>query len=671
VEVLPGEQLGLNGPITVEKPVSEIMKFILYLFIGCVLAPTSVRAQFTKHVIYFTDKGTSPFSFNQPDVFLSQRALDRRTRYNIALDSTDLPVTPRYVDSILSVPFVQLLGVSKWLNAVAIETTNPLALSQIQQFPFVQSVQPIALRSTHTSVGKFDVIHAPTVPVIPRNENTQSNVLDYGASEDMITIHNAHFLHNLGFSGNNMQIALLDAGFLKFDLLPSFDSINLNNRVLETWDFVKQETTVAEDHVHGMQCLSTIAAYMPGTFVGSAPNSAFYLYRTEDAGTEYPIELFFLAMGYERADSAGSDVTSTSLGYSRYDLPNFDHTYADMDGNTTIAAIAADLAAKKGMLMVVSAGNEGGGSWHYITTPADADSVLCVGAVNTLGEVAGFSSYGPSSDGQIKPSVAAVGWGAMVASHIDGTPYPSNGTSFSGPYMAGVATCLWQAFPEVNNMDIINVLQESGNKHDAPDDRIGYGIPDVKKSFAILVKRGFENSFSFENCRANFQLTVKQGNLMNVIIERKLSGDNEYDIIHTFNGANEFIFRNLPFTDDLTYATEGLIKYRISMNAGDTTFVLDSLQINHILSCAVTQNEINIIPNPITDVINIHAAFIENADYTLRLFSAAGQQLQVLNGSAVRGRTTIQMKTQWLSKGIYYLKIFINNKLLRTETLLR
>ena len=235
----------------------------------------------------------------------------------------------------------------------------------------------------------------------------------------------------------------------------------------------------------GMNCFSTIAANIPGTFVGTAPATSFYLFRTEDVSSEYPVEEQNFAAAAERADSLGVDVFSVSLGYTTFSNNLFNYTYSDMNGNTTISAKAADFAAKKGIFVTVAAGNEGSNSWHYITTPADADSVLTVGAVALNKQVALFSSFGPSSDGQIKPAVAAVGSGAVIANQNTGFPSFGNGTSYSCPIMAGIATCLWQAFPEVNNMGIIDALQKSADRFTIPDDRTGFGIPDVRLLFSL------------------------------------------------------------------------------------------------------------------------------------------------------------------------------------------
>ena len=378
-----------------------------------------------------------------------------------------------------------------------------------------------------------------------------------------------------------MQMAVLDAGFFHYLTLPTFDSIRNNGQVLGTWDFVAGNASVDEDNSHGMSCLSTIAANMPGTFMGTAPKTSFYLYRTEDINSEYPIEEQNWVAGIERADSLGIDISSTSLGYFTFDNPVFNYTYANMDGNTTMSARGADLAAKKGILCVFAAGNEGNSSWHFIITPSDADSVMAVGAVSTAGNVGGFSSYGPSSDGQIKPSVAAVGVSAVVANPSNGQPSFGSGTSYACPNMAGLTTCLWQAFPEINNMGIINVMQQSATRATNPDDRMGYGIPDMKKAFVKLIKQLYTQQSVVANCAVTLQWTAKTDSVINIVVERKLPADAGYTAISTQTSTGAFLSRNFSYTDDLrSFPTTG-VKYRFKMNiAADTSFYLDSMTIN-------------------------------------------------------------------------------------------
>ncbi|MBL0144618.1 MAG: S8 family peptidase [Chitinophagaceae bacterium] len=261
----------------------------------------------------------------------------------------------------------------------------------------------------------------------------------------------------------------------------------------------------------------------------------------------------------------------------------FDYTYANMDGNTTLSAKAADMAAKKGVLALFANGNEGGNAWHYLITPADADSVLAVGTVSSAGVVGGFSSYGPSSDGQIKPGVAAVGVSAVIANPSTGQPGFGNGTSFACPNMAGITTCLWQAFPEESNMAIINALQQSAHKATNPDDRVGYGIPNMLKAFSYLIKQKYTQNIAVSNCQANIQWSVKTDTGIVVYVERKLPTDINYTTISTHNTTGAFTQRNFNYADDLTAIPGGSIKYRIRMKIStDTTFYLDSTTVNFV-----------------------------------------------------------------------------------------
>lgn len=558
-------------------------KIILFLFIALFVVNAPSYAQFSKYIVRLKDKGSNPFSISNPSAYLTARSILRRTRYGIAIDSTDLPITPRYIDSIRLAGAVTILNTSKWLNQVAIQTTDAAALAKITSFPFVLSSGPIAARNSQTITpvnkkldAEFTEAPSPTTP-----NTIAADYYNYGLSFGQVHLHNGEFLHNRGFRGQGMHMAVLDAGFFHYLTLPTFDSIRNNGQVLGTWDFVAGNASVDEDNAHGMNCLSTIAANMPGVFMGTAPKTSFYLYRTEDVASEYPIEEQNWVAGIERADSLGIDISSTSLGYFTFDNAVFNYTYLNMDGNTTLSARGADMAAKKGILCIFAAGNEGNGSWHYIITPSDADSVMAVGAVNTSGVVGSFSSYGPSSDGQIKPSVAAVGVGAVIANPSNGQPTFGSGTSFACPNMAGITTCLWQAFPEVNNMRIITVMQESATKATNPDDRVGYGIPDMKKAFVKLIKQLYTQQSAVSNCAVNLQWTAKTDSVISIVVERKLPAETNYTAINTQTSTGAFLARNFTYTDDLrSFPTTG-VKYRFKMNiAADTSFYLDSMTIN-------------------------------------------------------------------------------------------
>lgn len=464
------------------------MKKLIAVLLGNCMLFSNTEAQFNRHIVKFKDKAGTPFTFSNPSAYLSDRSITRRIKYNLSLDSTDLPITPRYLDSIRSVPNVTLLNKSKWLNQVAIFTTDPAALTKINSFPFVQSVNPIAPRVTpfNAPSPKFnnETIEQLNNPIIVRTQQTNIN---YGQTFNQVHIHNGEFLHERGFQGEGMIISVLDGGFQTYKTNPAFDSIRINNQVIGEWNFVSNATNTDAFSGHGMNCLSTIAANRPGIMVGTAPHAKFWLFVTEDVFSEYPIEEQNWAAAAEHSDSTGADVISSSLGYQDFDNPVFDHLYPDRNGNISIVTRAADYAAKKGMIVMNSAGNYGALSDQrkYISCPADGDSVVAVGAVTTSGTIASFSSWGPNSAGKIKPNIVSVGQGTIVANGA-GNPSAGSGTSFSNPNIAGLITCLWGAFPEFSNMKIIDAVQRSSHKFANPDDRFGYGIPDMRKAYYIL-----------------------------------------------------------------------------------------------------------------------------------------------------------------------------------------
>ena len=615
-------------------------KILLLLFVALFVAKADSYAQFSKYIVKLKDKGTNPFSISNPIQYLTQRSIDRRTRYGIAIDSTDLPITPRYIDSIRMAGAVIILNSSKWLNQVAIQTTDAAALAKIISFPFVISTGPLAPRPglAETPVNKKLDAALTEIPNNPPAPIIAADYYNYGLSYGQVHLHNGEFLHNRGFRGQGMRMAVLDAGFFNYLTLPTFDSVRNNGQILGTWDFVVGNASVNEDNSHGTSCLSTIAANMPGVFMGTAPKTSFYLYRTEDVASEYPIEEQNWAAGIERADSLGIEISSTSLGYFTFDNPIFNYTYADMNGNNTLSAKAADMAAKKGILCLLAAGNEGNSAWRFIITPSDADSVMAVGAVNTSGVVGSFSSYGPSSDGQIKPSVAAVGVGAVVANASTGQPTFGNGTSFACPNMAGLTTCLWQAFPEINNMGIINVMQAAATRATNPNDRVGYGIPDMKKAFVMLIKQLYTQQSAVANCAVTLQWTAKTDSVINIVVERKLPAETNYTAINTQTSTGAFISRNFTFTDDLrSFPTTG-IKYRFKMNiAADTSFYLDSITVNFT-------------PRPNLGVDKTVNACIGNTVNLTTQFVTAG-----LTASWTLGGTTVATPAAVSVSGLYQL----------------
>ncbi len=639
----------------------------VFLFLVCqaiffYVAP----AQNTKYIVRFKDKAGTPFSLNTPTAYLGPRAIQRRAKYNIAIDSTDLPITPRYIDSLRLAGNVIILNASKWLNQVAIKTTDAAALAKISSFPFVQSTTGIAAKTALENIPVLkeqlgNASQQEGINLLPAGING-TDVYSYGLSHGQVYLHQGAFLHNHGFTGAGMQMAVLDAGFYHYQTLRTFDSIRNNNQILGTWDFVANEQSVNEDDTHGMQCLSTIAANMPGIFMGTAPSTSFYLYRTEDVFSETQIEEQNYAAGLERADSTGVDITSTSLGYNQFDNPSTNYTYADMNGNVTISARAADLAAKKGIMMVIAVGNEGQKPWRYLTTPSDGDSVMAVGAVDTLRNVAGFSSHGTSSDGQVKPNVAAVGLRAVVA-NLNGDPSFGNGTSFATPNMAGLTTCLMQAYPEYSNMDVLNAMQLSASRAANPDTLVGYGIPDMKKAFVLLQKKSYSKQLTVTNCTASLLIKIKLDKTMNVVLEKKAEGETAYSSFKTTAGTGNYSQREILFTDDLILSAAGNNNYRVRINiAGDTSFYADSLIVPVTTLCSNPQNSVKILPNPVVNNINVAVSRSAASTINIVLRNAAGQRLYSKTYQQPSGAQTQNIDVSKLSSGVYFVSVFADGK---------
>jgi subtilisin family serine protease len=451
------------------------------------------HAQYSKYIIKFTNKTGTSGTLNNPSVFLSAKSIARRTRYNIGYDSTDLPVVVSYLDSLKAAGAVTVISYSKWLNQALISTTDAAALIKINKLSFIQSAKPASFRPTvvYPTIDKFKLDITTQAQQQNNTVSTQTDALAYGSSYGQVHIHKGETLHNLGFQGQGITIAILDAGFNNYTVLGAFDSLRKNKQILGEYDFVKNETSVTEDHPHGMWCFSIMAANIPGSYVGTAPKASYYLFRTEDAATEFPIEEHHWVVAAEKADSLGVDMISSSLGYSTFDDPSLNHSYADMNGKSTMITIGADLAAKKGILVCNSAGNDGTDAWKYIIAPSDGFNVMSVGAVNVAGVPAAFTSYGPSADGRIKPNVASVGQMTYII-QTNNTVVQGSGTSFSNPNMAGLIACLWQAFPEFNNLKIIDAVQKSCPTYATPNDRIGYGIPDMQVAYTILLQQRLE-----------------------------------------------------------------------------------------------------------------------------------------------------------------------------------
>ena len=634
------------------------MKKYATLLIVITLIFSRLEAQYSRYVIQLKNKAFNTFSFSNPSQYLSARALQRRTRYGIGIDSTDLPVTQRYLDSIRLVPNVQVLSTSRWLNRVLIKTTDLNALARINNFSFVQSAAAIAPTPPGVTVNanKFTETVTDTDPEPNRPMQLDGDTLNYGTNYAQVHIHEGEFLHNKNFMGQGIVIAVLDGGFQSYKTITAFDSVRLQGRILGERDFVAYDNSVNEDHPHGMQCLSTICANWPGRMVGTAPAASFWLIRTEDVATEYPVEEFNYVVGAEFADSAGADMISCSLGYSTFDDAQFNHTQAQLNGNTATATIGADLAAKKGMLLTNSAGNEGNTSWQYITIPSDADSVVSVGAISSSGTIAGFSSRGYPADSRVKPNVVSVGLGTVIAG-ASNQPSFGNGTSYANPNLNGLIACLWQAFPEFNNKKIMDAVYQSSDRFANPDKTFGYGIPNFRKAYYILKKIRNEASFGPEWLKAN-------PNPFNDTIRVDFIGQKDGTaIIQLFSPNGILLFeKSILINEQEIYNTKfislkdlppGL--YTVKYNDGT---IAKNISLQKLTGFDFTKDWLLVFPVPYSSQFTVAVKAPVAGTATIRLINSSGQLLESFTKQAALNEVySVQFKTgRTIPAGHYFVE---------------
>ncbi len=424
-----------------------------------------------KFRVWLKDKNGSPFSIVNPESFLSTKAIERRAKQDIRIDSTDLPVSETYLNQI-SKTGVKVISKSKWMNSIVVAVCDSNAMQLIRELPCVTKAEWVwqgVVGETQLSL---------------RNESTedQSNLTslpnEYGYGFNQIKINNGNQLHQAGYRGEGMVIALIDAGFLNANAVPALKQVN----ILGTKDFVTPSNNVYNNDRHGEMVLSVMAAVDSFRFIGSAPKASYWLLRSEDSNSEFPVEEDNWAAAAEFADSVGVDIINTSLGYSTFDNASMNHTHEQLDGKSIFISRAAQKASDKGILVIASAGNEGNKPWEKINAPADARDVLTVGAINTSSQIAAFSSLGFAADNRVKPDIVAVGEGTYLIDQ-NGLLSTSNGTSFSAPLAAGLSACLWQALPSLTNREILDLIRRNSSFYRQPDVRYGYGVPNFMAAY--------------------------------------------------------------------------------------------------------------------------------------------------------------------------------------------
>jgi hypothetical protein len=452
---------------------------LLFVVFGSIISSQAAPAYAFR--VKFKDKNGT-ISMADSMQLLSSKAFTRRWNHGITIDSSDLPVVKAYIDTVVSVSnAARLHSVSKWFNQIVIITFDSTKAIDISALPMVESVKLVAVynngifKTTNSSIEKFPIVQSIS-------QKTTGTSAYYGLSFQQVDQIDADCLHDFGFKGDSMDIAIFDVNYRYANTCNAYDSLQLQNRVKDVYNFARDTAFVYSTAIpssHGMNVLGCMAANIPGTYVGTAPNANFYLYITEDVLVEAPIEEDNWLMAAERCDSIGIYMINSSLGYNNYNAPlaSSSYTYADMDGNTSLIVKAANMAVAKGMFVVNAQGNEGLSAWHYMLTPADGDSVYSVGSVDGSG-LWGGSGYGPTVDGQVKPDGMAMGKGTSLIGD-NCTVGAANGSSFASPIMCGAIACLWQSLPHLKNWQLRNLIKMSSDRYTNPNNTHGYGIPNM------------------------------------------------------------------------------------------------------------------------------------------------------------------------------------------------
>lgn len=428
--------------------------------------------------ITLVNKAGTPFSLDKPQEYLSLKAIERRKRQHIEVDSTDLPISPNYVRRIAR-EGAEPLGCSKWCNTLVVSITKEKVAERIAALPFVREVkrvwtEPQVAADPSERVALSDTLFTATT----ESRADELSFGHYGPTGYQIALFNGMKLHEAGFRGEGMTIAIIDGGFMNADRIPALQAV----KVVGTGDFVRdRQADIFAELDHGTKVLSLMATCKPDTMIGTAPAASYWLLRSEDDNTETLAEEDYWVMAAEYADSAGVDLINSSLGYHNYDDTTTSYRYGNLTGRFALVSRVASMLASKGIILVNSAGNSGRGTWKKIGVPADADAILAVGALTRDSVNAEYSSVGPSADGRVKPDVMALGDPWVIEGC--GTMKVHSGTSFAAPLVCGMVACLWQALPEKTAYEIIDIVRRSADNYATPDNIFGYGIPDFWKAY--------------------------------------------------------------------------------------------------------------------------------------------------------------------------------------------
>jgi serine protease AprX len=554
--------------ITFKSKINYILMPIISMIVLLLLSGFGLSGQTGNYNyfyrVYFKDKGDNNLSGYSFSDLLSQKAVQLRLKNGIENpDLKDVPVSFNYINQISEKGFV-LHCTSRWMNTALFKTESYKDISNITSFPFVSEVR---------------IVKSPVKSIVTSDKLTIEYTDHFSGIpfDKPLEMLNGYPLHLSGYNGDGITIAVLDGGFDKALLIPSLSKLKSRHGIIGTYDFILKKEYVYSFSDHGTAVLSVLAGELINQIQGTAPAADYLLLRTEDVYSEYPVEEDYWVAAAEFADSTGVDIITSSLGYSRFDDSSLDYKFHDMDGNTAFITNAADIAASKGILVVVSAGNERNNSWQRIVAPSDGDSVIAVGAVDKDRIISVFSSAGPSFDGRIKPDNVTMGVSVPIQTN-ENTVLQANGTSFSCPILSGLCACLMQAVPKASNLDIIDALHINADKYSYPDSLYGFGIPEMVFSIKWLEDRLID--------RPDSETTINQNPVINDLeitfkdVPEKLTVEvfNTSGALMIYKIYPNYVGRSLKISD-LQNMRQGIYIVRLKTNNG--TYIHKIIKLNN------------------------------------------------------------------------------------------
>ncbi|PID59650.1 MAG: hypothetical protein CR986_05120 [Ignavibacteriae bacterium] len=628
-----------------------------------------------KYLIYFKDKGINTekvLSKNADKEIvakktLSKRSIERRKKSSSENYFTfqDLPILEKYLE-ILSDNKIKIIHKLKWFNAASAYLDNKQIEFLLKQ-NFIEKIEKIKKAKRTKPIKTKNSLHK----ILQKSTTKIENKYDYGTSITQNELSQIPKVHNLGITGKNIIIGLLDSGF------DWQNKTCLNQRdVIAEYDFVfKDKVTAnesnddADQHNHGTSVFSIIAGFDEGKLIGPAFNSKYLLAKTEYIPTETHTEQDNFAAALEWMDSIGVDVVSASLGYNEFDEGESSYTYENMDGKTTIVTKAAEIAFSKGIVVLNSAGNEGNKSWKYILAPADGKNVIAVGAVNSDNNLAAFSSRGPTYDGRIKPQLTAMGVNVKHASASSKIDYSyGNGTSFSEPIVAGIAGLLLSAYPHLTNKQVRTILLESGNNTEAPNNNVGYGLLSAIRAITYPNLKKVNDTYILNKI---FDKTLK---VDSTSVELVFVGGNKYPMTKT--GLTYQL--QLPFlTKDSNYqfyfnyvdSSQNVVRepkdknYNLRYGSIYIDLVLTSIEESEIIAddFQLAQN----YPNPFNPESKIEFTIpkgFTNVNVSLKIYDILGREISTIaQGKYGEGIHTVSFSSTGLSSGVYFYRLQAGN----------